>query len=418
MYLPASRPMPHRLSSLATTFLLLAVLGPAPLHGQQTRSLQWTESTRLEVPGALGAFLEAIPGVMETRISEYGIHVQGDRLRRDEGTTSTIIDLEEARWTLLDHEARAYTTMTLEEMGEAAAETAEVLDEALEGAREGMEESLEEVRAQSAEARGELRRSMAEAREHMEVRIDARATGDRQTIEGFSADRHLITAEIDLGGEAVAGVESEGQGTIVFLVELWKTDDFPDADALEEAWTERAAEDPAFQEVMQEMAASFEPLADALDFSSLAAWDPRVAVGLDALAGTFEALQGRTLKQVVNVAVVPEGAEFREEALLAWEPESMGDVLQAEAGEAAREAGREAAKKAMGRLGGMFGGGDEGEEEEPPVVRPLLRIVTETVNVRDAAPEAGLYEPPAVYTERELSAPGLQPDTLERGGSR
>ena len=122
---------------------------PVPLDAQaESRSIEWTESTTVDVPGAFGAFLRAMPGALETTTVERGIHVDGQRLRRDNGSSSTIVDVEGGRWLSLDHESQTYTSFTTEDASAAAQEMAAVVEEAMAGAREG----LAEARAQSAEA--------------------------------------------------------------------------------------------------------------------------------------------------------------------------------------------------------------------------------------------------------------------------
>lgn len=399
-------PAARFLAAPACALVLAAAAGPRPVDAQvQSRSVEWTEATTVEVPGAFGAFLRAMPGALETTTTERGIHVDGRRLRRDEGPTSTVVDLEQGRWLTLDHESETYTSFTTEDASAAAQEAAAVVEEAMAGAREG----LAEAHAQGAEARAELRRSMAEAREAMDFRIDVRSTGESGSVAGYDAERHLATVEVELDDD-VDGVEAGEDGTLVFLVELWQTDDFPDAGAVQEEWAGQLAQDPAFRDAARRIADVARPAADAFGPESLAAWDPRMAAGMEELVASLETLDGTTLRQTVNVAVVPEEAELDEEALLAWEPDSMGDVLRAEAGEAAGDAARNAARDAVGGLtGGLFGGGgdDEEEEEEPPAVRPLIRITHELQDVRDSgAPGAGIYEPPPGYTERPL--PSMQ----------
>lgn len=358
-----------------TALALTAVVTPL---GAQDRSVSWTEVSRIEMPGTLGAFLRAT-GALNERRASHALHVSGRTFRQDDGDSSTILDLDGRRWIAVDHEAKTYTVVTFEESAEMAREMAEVLQEA----RAGADEAMQEARAERDEAMSELRRSMDEAAASMDVRLRAEATGERRRFGDLNAERHLLIAEVE--AREVEGLEASEGGMLVFLMELWQTPDFPSTDDLHEAWAAELAADPAMQELARELATAFEPVSEDLGPEALAAWDPRIAAGLRQLGETMASIEGTTVRSVTNVAIVEPGAQLDREALMAWEPESMGDRLRTGAGEAARDAGREAARGALrGMTRGMLGrGGGEPEAPaaEPPAVRPLLRATSEKSDV-------------------------------------
>lgn len=354
---------------------LLAV--GSPLEAQD-RSLTWTQTTKIEMPGTLGTLLRA-SGALNERRSEHGMFLSGSVLRQDDGSQSVIFDAENRRYLTVDHDQETYIEITMEESVQVAREMAEVMREA----RSGAEEAMQEAQAERDEAMEELRRSMDAMQEAMSFRVRTEPTGERRSFGDMSAERFFITAELE-AREGAGGMEDVEGGQIVFVVDLWQTQDFPNFDAFMEDWARQMAEDPAMQEAAAELAEIFEPVAGELASADmLALWDPSIAAGVRQVMEAMEALEGTTLESRTMVALVEPGARFDRAELLAWEPESMGDQIRAEAGDAARAAAADAARGALrGLTRGRFGrGGDEEEEvREDPRVRPMLRVTSAKEN--------------------------------------
>lgn len=379
---------------LATCALLLALAALLPEPGSaQLRTLSWTQVSQVEMPGTLGAFLR-MSGALDERRSEHSVHVLGGAMRQDEGSFSTIFDAEGRRFVHVDHESRTYLEMTFAESAEMAREMMAGFEEA----RAEAEAAAEETRAEREEAMEELRRSMDELEEAMTFRIRTEATGERESFGSFSAERHLLVAEIEAkeGVEGVEGAEDAEGGALVFVVELWQSRDFPDVDAFLEEWAQALAEDPAMQALAADLMESLEPLSGETGAELLVAWDPRIAVGVQKMAEAMESLEGTTVRSRTLVAFVDPGATLDEAELLAWEPTTMGAALRAGAADAARGAAQDAARGAIRGLSrGLLGRGGGDEEPEPvALVRPLLRI--------NSARENPLYTTTPVTGENPL----------------
>lgn len=403
--------MPTRALVLRSLTALLApalflLLEAAPASARQGRSVEWAETTRLELPGTLGAFLQALPGLSAESESRHALYSSGRILATSDGSTTTILDMEERRWVAVDHDSRSYVSMSFEESSAVMRESLAVMAEA----RAGAEEALRESEAEREAAMAEMRAAMEEAQAQFDVRVDVETTGETRTIEGLRAQRHFLTAEIESRG-GVDGVEGTDEGTLAFVMELWQSDEFPSADDLYREWAEAMAGDPALQGMAREMAESVEPQGDeANPWEALALWNPGVAAGLGELAESLEALDGTTVASVTHVAFVPTGVDLDREALMAWEPESMGDQIRQGAGAAAADAARSAVR-GLGR--GLFGrgGGDDEPEEEAPAVRPLMRLTQQKGDIRvgpvDGA--AAVFQIPEGYQQRALPVPGATP---------
>jgi hypothetical protein len=387
----------------ATMGLLLAT---SPLQSQD-RSITWVETTRLETAGTLGTVLQALPGGLTSRRSEQGLHLLGGKLRQDGGSSSMILDLDNQRWTSLDHDARAYTSMSF-------AQSAEMIRSMAAGAGGEMDQARAEMRAALAENAEERERLRAEMRgiadevaSELSFDLEVRPTGETRRFGSFSANRYLLIAQIS-APDGVDGVEDQGGGGLAFVVERWQSNDFPSADAAYERWAREMASDPAMQSLARDMAGSLEPISEEIGTELLAHFDPRIAGGLQRLALEAEKLTGVSLQTTTAIAFIPTGVPLEVDAILQWRPGSAGDLVRAQAGQAAAEAARGALR---GLSRGMLGRGQQQQAQPQPAgIQNLLRIVNEVTDVQDHGPPApSRFEIAPGYTERAipgLSSPG------------
>jgi len=404
-FAPSSQPfsslaLPSIGLALAVTTALTA---PAQGVSQEIRSVEWTEASRMELPSTLGLLVRALPGLSTENHSRHAIHQQGSVLATTDDGSTTIIDMGERRITVIDHDDRTYLTITFEESVAAAREMATVTAEVRAEAEQALREATEELE----QAREEMRQAMEEAQTRYRVAIASESTGRMETIDGMRAQQYFLTAEIEaLAG--VEGVEDTDEGSLSFLMELWQTDEFPDFEEIYEAWAREFAGDPALQEMAAAMAEEMEPLVGEGGWEALALWNPGVGAGLAQLGEALQEMEGTTLRSVTHVAFVPTGVTLDREALLAWEPASMGDQVRGAATSVAQDAARSAVQGAVGGITrGLFGGGgnrDPEPEPEPAAVRPLLRLTREKSDIRigSATDAAAAFAVPAGYTERAL----------------
>ena len=358
------------LPPLAGVVLLLGTVSDAPA---QTRSLTWTETVRVEVPGALGALLRAT-GATAPSTSRNAVHLQGTALIQESDNSSTVMDLANARWTMADHQARIRTTLTFDEMAQMTEEALRDGHAAAAGAAPG---------ADAAAAREEFERAMEEARANVEFRVSSQATGQRRQIGARDAAQHFILTEF-LATAVPEGVDEPEGGSIVFLAELWQAGDVPDGSELYAEWARQLAADATFRDRLDAMAESGEEASEAIA-RGLTAWNPQIGAGIMRMAEAIGELEGTTVRSTVTVALVPLGVALDREALLAWEPATAGEQLRAGAADVARDAAADAVRGAVGALGGRIGLGRGRAEPTPdpapvanaePQVRPLLRITT------------------------------------------
>lgn len=338
----------------------------APLSAQ-TRSLSWKESSRIEVPGALGLILRTV-GVADNELPAQAIHLQGRVLIEENDQHATMMDLERRQWITIDHAARTYSAVDFDEL-------AQLSREAMAALRDG-------GGADYTAARDETRQALDEAGAEINVRFDARSTGQRRSFaNGVGGVQHILTTEFEASAVPEGVDEPEG-GAIVLLTELWQTTDVPSADALMTSWSEQLANDPAFRALAEEMAASAAAMTEQMSMA-LGAWNPEVGAGLVRLGEAMEEIEGTTIESVTTVALVPRGVELNQQELLAWSPESMGDRLRSGAASAARDAAGAAARSAVQGLSRGLLGGRRASDDTPaepaadaPAVRPMMRLTT------------------------------------------
>jgi hypothetical protein len=343
-------------AALLAGVVCLAV--PTSLESQ-TRTLGWTETTRVEMPGALGVMLRAMPGSQAGHTSRQTIHIQGRSLIQETDGGATILDVENRRFISIDHEAGTYTVVTFDEAAATAREFAAMMAEA----------------AADDPAAREWEQATEEARAELTFRISAEQTGRTRSIgTAGTATQHLMLAELEVTAPP-EGVEEVEEGTLVFLMELWQSTDVPTEEAFYEAWAAALADDPELQAFGADMADAAGSASES-GALAMAAWDPRVSAGMMELADAMEQMEGTTVQSVLTVAVVPTGVALDRDALLAWEPASMGDQLRAGAAGAAADAARSAVRGLTGRLGRGRQQEEAAADPAAAVTRPLLRSTT------------------------------------------
>lgn len=366
---------PRRFAGAVAGLLVLLLAAPTLTHQleAQTRSLEWTETRSFEMPGTFGNLLRAFSDGDGDRETRQALHLQGAALIQTEGDQAYLMDLDTSRWLFIDHGNQSYMEMSFEE----ALQMADEMNEMMAGARTEADQAMAEAQAEADQSMEEMQQAMEDAQAELSFTIDIEESGETRTAEdGSLLSQYFVEARVEATAAPEGMDEPEG-GAMVFLVELWQSDDIPEAEALYEAWAQQVADNPALREMVDDMAQSAESGTEAMA-PVFAMWDARIAAGLEEIAEAMQDVEGTTVRSTTMVALVPDEVEYTREELLAWEPDSMGDRLRTQASEQARASIQDAARNAIrGRLGRFGGGGDDdddAEEADPPQVRPMLRM--------------------------------------------
>ncbi len=333
-----------RLSALLLASLLAAVALCAPAAAQ---GVTYVTVTKPEMGGAMGMMARMAPGAMsETKVTTY---MQGPLQRTDEGdATSTITDTGTGRYTYLDHEEKTYYSMSLAEMMAQA-----------QGAMGGM------AGAGPAEGGPELK---------------VERTGKTQRLDGYTAEQVLMYTEPTGGPEAQ--VTEEGMGGMAFLVEIWFSKDYPGY----AEW--KKAQDAMAAGATGAMGSAF-------------ADDPAMMEAGRNIAEEMKGIEGIPVRTVTSFVMVPPGAEFDREAVLAESDKPLGSGAGGMAAAAAGAAARQA-------LGGLMGRRRQQEQPAPDAATAQsvhMRITQTVQDVKTGAIPDERFQVPAGYKE---VSPGIR----------
>lgn len=360
-------PTRRRTRTLAGLGLLLLVVGPDGVLKAQ--DLSYTTVTSVEFGGAMGMMMQMMPEAQaETR---QAIHIKGSLMRADDDGTSTIVDMTDGRYTMVDHESRTYYTITMAQM----------------------QEQIEQAQGQMAQAMGNpeagIGPGMGPGPEgSFDIRFSTDRTGRTRDLGGYSADQVLITMEM-VPTSPEAEEYAATSGTTVLFTELWISEDFPGAAEYREA-QERMGQ--AFLE------GGGGAMAGGMMGQSMMG-NPSMKEAFEKNWEAMRNMEGVPVRTVTQMVTVPAGMEFDADAVLAAEGQPL------EAGE--MPSGMDAAMEALGRrMGGVLGRRNQ-EREEPeaptgPTAQTItMRSVSTVEEIKTGPLPDDLFHPPADYTERQ-----------------
>jgi hypothetical protein len=279
---------------------------------------------------------------------------------------------------MVDHASRTSMTVTFEQMGQ-------MTQAAMASAQASAAAGPAGAGGPTAADKAEFDQAMKDAQAKVEFRVNAEATGQRQRIGPHDATQHFVTTEF----EATAvpeGVEARDGGSMLFLAELWQTDDVPTAESLLAEWGTILAADPRFRSMASENAAASRDANEAMA-QSLSTWNPEISAGLMKMAEEMKSITGTTVRSITTVAMVPLGATYQRSDLVGWQPGSTGDLAGAAVGAAVNSAAAAAAGAVRGALGGLGGlGRGRPSAPAPPqeparTAQPIMRITTDRENI-------------------------------------
>lgn len=370
-----SRPRP---SGILVSLVVVGILFALAPGATAAQDLRYRTVSDVEFAGMMGTMMRLSGESADPDTSTTW--VKGSLIRQDDGTSTTITDLSTMEMTMIDHEESTWWTMSLADMMASAQESMAEMEAEMEAQREAGEEAPE-----------------------LKTSFDVDRTDERRTINGFEAERVILTMEVEQEVEAEAPEDPEsdpgaammGAGTMTWVSELWVSPDVPTWRIVRDAMGEDAG-------------SIFESDAS---MGSMMAANPQMQAAAEEMAEEMEGMEGETVRSSTYMVLVTTGNDFDREAVLAMGDEplpqgpSLSDLMASAAAEAGRNAAMDAAKSRLGRLGGLFGGGDDEEDEEEAPEAPkqvvLMRMVTEIVDVEEVSLDPSDFQPPAGYTRVE-----------------
>jgi len=355
--------------------LLAAILVGATPTTVLAQSLRYTSVTDTQLGGALGTMMKMVPGVSGE--SESTTYLEGSRMRTDSDHSSTIMDWDSGKMFFLDHESRTYTSFDFATMTQ---QMTEAMGQARASAEEpGADEPAEQPQIE------------------WEVHFDTDKTGEHEKIDGYDAERVILTTEVIAKGTP-EGSDAEEQAGMAIVSELWLSKDFPEY-AMMRNLQGKAAE--RIKEQAQEGMTS--------SMDALSSMQPGLSDAWKKNAEELAKLDGFAVRSTMLFVTLPADLKLDREAALAAKEGDLGAGVGSAVGNAAAEGAADAAKKALGGLAGRFG---RGKKEEPkpeaeaaPQQAVFMRVTTDIRDVDTAPLDPSIFEIPEGYTERPMGAP-------------
>ena len=368
--------------------LAAAILFPAMLPAQGV-IVQNVSDVRFY--GALGTFvgLAARFGGAKMHDIQSTTSVAGHKLRTESEDVATIIDVDGGRFISVDHKKKTYTSMTFADM-------AARMQQAAQSMQQASQQAAQQRQAEQAKAAKEAPATKDNGNVTFHYTVAADRPGQHEKIAGYDAERVFLTITID-ADTAHEGQNPERAGSLVFLLDEWRSTDAPQIAAMQE-----------FQRAyMQKVGETFRPPVEAM--KSAYSFDPRIKEGFSAAAKELAKVPGVSLRSVTYVAAVPAGMTFDRKLVLA------------DAGAAAADTTKKGDAPKKGGFGGFMGALKSAAEQaskKPADTKSdnsdkqlkqgtLLSVNEEARSITSGAVPPGTFDPPAGY--REIALPPLPP---------
>jgi hypothetical protein len=342
---------------LAVVALTAALAAPAV----RAQDVQYTTLTKVDLGGGMNALMR-MAGVSEVRETAY---IKGKKLRSDGDKQSTIFDLDNSRYVVLNHADKTYTSVPLADM-------ARVATSSMRGMK--ADASKDQLKGTATDSAGN--------KADFTVDLKVEPTKERRNINGNDAERVLITMETDVRVTPQGESQSQEAGKLVILMDTWNANTGPASDAV------RAWEQAASKEVAD---AAFGRRAN---LGAAFATNPGMAEAMKKAAEESRKVDGVAVLSTMHMVIVAPGKKFDRDL-----------ALKGSEGSGA------AAEKPKG-LRGMIGRAIESkvgqqQEQKPPAEQSqgtLAKVTTEIRDVKSASLPASLFEIPSGYREVKLEA--------------
>jgi len=338
-------------------------LGPNASGPANAAHVRYVSSTTMDL-GALGTVARLL-GQDLGNLSQT-VSLSGLRQRSDEGTTSTIIDLENDRMISLNHEKKQYSVLTFAEM-------AEKMDEAAAAMRD-QAKAEGAVSSQDTEAGSDTEEgSDVEADFTFDMSVDR--TGNVQTIHGSPSEQVLLAVRTDfeVQGEDDQQEETSVRGVMFALVDTWTTKEIAGSETMEK-----------FQLAMAQKMGEEVGKTDIGAAIGAIGQDPRLGASMAKASEEMQNLDGMPVRSTMHFILAPEGHQLDVQAALQPPADQSSGGMS---GLAQMAEGMEA------------NGGEAGEISQQMT---LLRITTQISDLQvDPIPD-DFFDIPADYSQVDV----------------
>ena len=332
--------------------LLLTTVAASAAHAQD---VQYTTVTKVDLGGGMNAVMR-MAGASEVKETAY---IKGKKLRSDGEKQSTIFDLDNSRYIILNHADRTYTSVPLADMARAATSPVR-----------GMKAD-----ASSDKLKGTATDSAGNKADFV-VDLKVEPTKERRNINGNDAERVFVTMETDVRVTPQGETQSQAAGKLVILMDTWNANTGPASDAVR-AWEQAASKEVA--------AAAFGSRGNV---SPALSTNPQMAEAVKKAREEAQKLDGIAVKSTMHLVIVA--------------PEQKFDRTLALKGTDEGGAGSEKPKGLRGMIGRAMESKTQSQQQqtsEQQTQGTLAKVITEIRDVRTTSVPASMFEIPAGYRE-------------------
>jgi len=339
--------------------LLVAMLAAPIAQSAYAQDVQYTTNTKIDLGGGMNAMLK-LAGASEVKENTF---IKGKKLRSDAEKSSTIFDVENGRYITIDHNAKTYMSVPIADMAAGATAMARGVN---------ADASKDRLKGSAVDSAGN------KADFVVDLKVDP--TGESRNVNGYDAQRLLVTMETNVHVTPQGETQSQEAGTLVILMDTWNANSGPAADAVR-AWEKAASKEiatAAFGGNKGNIGAAFPG-------------NPGVAEAMKKANEEAQKAEGVSVKSTMHLVFVAPSAKF-DRALALKEAE-----------------GSSSGEKAKGGLKGMLGraleskAGSQQQQQQAPAEQKtqgtFAKVFTDIRDVRSTSLPASTFEIPAGYTE-------------------
>jgi len=325
------------------------------------QDVKYQSTTKIDMGSAMNLVLKMAHAqeITETHL------IKGRKMRTDSDKQSTIFDMDNSRFIMIDHDKKTYVSAPISQMVAATA-----------------------MMASSSNARSENGVLTATARDSAGNKVDftfhlsEEPTNERQNVNGQDAQRTFATIETDMKYTAEGDTKAQDAGKIVMLLDNWIANSGP-------AYTAVSNFNKAMSKELREQAFS-----NTKGISAIATANPQMGEAMKKAAAEQAKIEGVAMRSTTHLVIVPVGMKF--DRNIAVNPPQQ------------ENASSSAAKRAFGGMvAGALGANRRTEKAaenaatstDKPKQTTVMKMTMEVRDVQSTSLPASLFEPPSGYKE-------------------
>ena len=346
------------------------------------QDVQYTTVTKIDMGGGMNALMR-MAGASEVKETAY---IKGKKLRSDGEKQSTIFDLDNSRYIVLNHADRTYTSVPLADMARVA--TSAVRGPKTDASAKTNANAKGDVTVKTDASGDKLKATATDTagnKADFVVDLKVEPTHERRNINGNDAQRAFVTMETDVRVTPQGETQSQAAGKLIILMDTWNANSGPASDAIR-AWEQAASKEVA--------AAAFGGRGS--PSPAIGGTNPQMAEAMKKAREEAQKIEGVAVKSTMHLVIVAPDQKFdRALALKGVDPE-----------------GGAPAEKPKGGLRGMIGRAMESKAQpnkeqttEQQTQGTLAKVITEIRDVRTTSVPASMFEIPAGYREVPVNPP-------------